>query len=84
MVLYDIIAVITGMITIEAPERVSSMYQNDSEKKAKELIESLDKIRPRKKKLRDLSDVAGMWSFRKESAEEIARELRRKNNRAWL
>ncbi len=70
-----------GVITIEVPQRVSKKYQIDSEKKAKELIESLDKMSPQKKKLRDLSDVVGIWADRIESAEEIARELRRKSNR---
>lgn len=70
-----------GVITIEVPQQVNKKYQIASEKKARQLIESLDKVRPKTKKLRDLSDAVGIWADRSESAEEIARELRRKNNR---
>ncbi len=69
-----------GVITIEVPQKVRKNYQIASEKKAKELIDSLDLLEPKKKKLRDLSDVVGIWADRTESAEEIARELRRKSN----
>lgn len=74
-------SLIMGVIMIEVPQRVSKKYQIDSEKKAKELIESLDKINPQKNKLRDLSDVVGIWADRSESAEKIALDLRKKSNR---
>lgn len=70
-----------GVITIEVPQRVNRKYQIASEKKARQLIESLDKARPKTKKLRDLSEAVGIWADRPESAEEIARDLRRKSNR---
>lgn len=69
-----------GLITIEVPQRVTKKYQIASEKKAKELIDSLDKMKPKKEKGRDLSDAVGLWAARSESAEEIARKLRKSNN----
>jgi len=68
-----------GVITVEVPQRIKENYRIDSEFKAKELIANLDRLGT-KKKLRDLSDIVGLWADRNESAEEIARELRRKSN----
>lgn len=69
-----------GLITIEVPQRVTKTYQIASEKKAKELIDNLDKMKQKKGKIRDLSDVFGIWADRPESAEEIARKLRKSSN----
>ncbi len=68
-----------GLITIKVPQQVRKTYQIASEKKAKQLIERLDSI-DEKRKLRDLSDVVGIWEDRPKSAEEIARELRSASN----
>jgi len=68
-----------GVITVEVPQRIKENYRIDSEVKAKELIDSLDRLGT-KKKLRDLSDIVGLWADRKESSDEIARKLRRKSN----
>lgn len=69
-----------GVITIDVPQKLSRRFQIASEKKAKELIENLEKMKAEKKKLRDLSDVVGIWSNRNESAADISRHLRLKNN----
>lgn len=68
-----------GEITIKIPQEFSKTYRIASERKAKQLIESLDNIGS-KLKLRDLSDILGLWADRPDSAEDIARELRRKSN----
>lgn len=70
---------IMGVITIEVPQRVEKKYKLASKKEADEVIDKLDRM-AKKKKYVDLSEVFGMWTDRKESAQEIARELRRKNN----
>lgn len=68
-----------GVITIEVPQPVRTTYRIDSEEKARDVIEDLDKVATKKKYV-DLSDVLGIWADRPESGEEIARELRKKSN----
>lgn len=68
-----------GVITVEVPMPIDEDYTIESRLKAKKLIDSLRELGVKKKR-RDLSDVVGIWADRKESAEEIARELRRKSN----
>ena len=68
-----------GVITVEVPQRIKQNYRIDSKIKAEELIDSLDRLGT-KKKILDLSDIVGLWADRKESGEEISRELRRKSN----
>lgn len=68
-----------GLITIEIPQKIKRTYRIASKNQAREILNNLDRLEP-KKKLRDLSDVVGIWAYRKESAEEIARELRGKSN----
>ena len=63
-----------GIITIEVPQKGEKSYKIASKKKARDLIEELDQMAP-KRKLRDLSSVFGMWADRTESTEQIAREL---------
>lgn len=77
-----------GLITIEVPQRVTRKYQIASEKKAKELIDSLDQMKPKlgKEKQEDeldlaLNAVVGMWSDRKESTAETTKRLRAGWNR---
>lgn len=71
-----------GVITIEIPQRVKRTYKIDSKESAEQVINDLDRVghRIEKKKYVDLSSVVGIWADRPESAEEIARELRRKSN----
>jgi hypothetical protein len=68
-----------GVITIEIPQKVKKSYKIESADSAKSIIDQLDRD-AQKKKYVDLSDVVGIWADRPESAEEIARELRRKSN----
>ncbi len=68
-----------GLITIEIPQKIKRTYRIASKNQAREILNNLDRLES-KKKLRDLSDVVGIWAYRKESAEEIARELRSKSN----
>jgi two-component SAPR family response regulator len=77
-----------GLITIEVPQRVTRTYQIVSEKKAKELIDSLDQMRPKHEKERQedeldsaLNAVLGIWSDRKESTGDTAKRLRAGWNR---
>lgn len=74
-----------GVITIEIPQKVTKNYRLVSEVSARGVIENLDKLVGKRngKKNKDgidLSDVIGIWADRSESADEIARELRRKSN----
>jgi hypothetical protein len=71
-----------GIITIEVPLEIREDYTVESEGKAKELITRVRGLatKKRKKKLRDLSDVVGIWTDRPESADQISRELREKSN----
>lgn len=68
-----------GLITIEIPQKIKRTYRIESKTQAREILNNLDRLEP-KEKLRDLSDIVGLWAYRKESSEEIARELRSKSN----
>jgi hypothetical protein len=82
-----------GQVIIEIPQNVNRSYQiNDSEfgeqllqdleefkKKAKSEKSSI--IPPRRNSLKeDLAEVVGIWADGEESADEIARKIRDKNN----
>lgn len=69
---------VMGVITIEVPQKIEKKYTIRSKAMAQKVLDSLDSLEPRK--LRDLSDVVGIWSDRKQSADELARELRRMSN----
>ena len=68
-----------GVITIEVPQQVRTTYQIDSEDSAQDLIEGLEKVAKKKKNI-DLSDVFGIWADRRETRDEIARDLRKRSN----
>jgi hypothetical protein len=68
-----------GQITIEIPQRMKRIYHIDSEDSARDVIEKLDRV-ARKTKYVDLTGVLGIWADRAESADEIARDLRKKSN----
>ena len=68
-----------GVITIKVPQDVNKTYRIASEAKARQLIDRLEGIETGKKR-RDLGDVVGLWAERSQTAEEIARELRRGSN----
>lgn len=78
-----------GVITIEVPQKVHRTYRISSESSGKAVISGVEKlvksaenggVKPAQKKT-SLEGLVGIWADRDESAEDIARELRRKNNR---
>jgi len=68
-----------GQITIEIPQSVNRNYRIVSESSAKKVLSNLELL---VKKENDIADdeILGLWADRKETAEEIAKELRRKSN----
>jgi hypothetical protein len=83
-----------GQVTIEIPQNVNRTYQVNDSEFGEQLLQNLEEfekkpknkkskaiIPPRRNSLKeDLANVVGIWADREESAEEIAREIRRKNN----
>ena len=72
-----------GQITIEIPQSVNRNYRIVSEESAKKVLSNLELL---VKKENDIADdeILGLWADRKETAEEIAKELRRKSNNRSL
>ncbi len=68
-----------GVITIEIPQGVNRKYRIVSESSAKEVLSELENLVKRENKIDD-DEILGMWADRKESAGEIARNLRRRSN----
>jgi len=68
-----------GQITIEIPQSVNRKYRIVSESSAKEVLSKLEKLVKNENKIDD-DEILGLWADRKESVEEIARNLRRKSN----
>lgn len=68
-----------GEITIEIPQSVNRKYRIISEDSAREVLSELERIVKRENRIDD-DEILGLWSDRKESVEEIARDLRRKSN----
>ncbi|MDQ3748761.1 MAG: hypothetical protein M3367_07090, partial [Acidobacteriota bacterium] len=70
---------IMGQITIEIPQSVNRNYRIVSESSAKKVLSNLEHL---VKKENDIADdeILGLWSDRKESVEDIAKQLRRKSN----
>lgn len=83
-----------GQLVIEVPQNVNRTFQVNDSEFSKQLLQNLEDfekktksekltniIPPRRHNLKeDGNAVLGIWSDRKESAEEIARKLRDKNN----
>lgn len=83
-----------GQVTIEIPQNVNRTYRVDDSKFSRQLLEKLEDfekksnltkspnvIPPRRHSLKeDLENAVGIWADREESAEEIARNIRDKNN----
>lgn len=82
-----------GQVTIEIPQNVNRTYRVNDSEFGEQLLNDLEKfekktkskknsviIPPRRNSLKkDLEAVVGIWADREETAEEIAREIRRKN-----
>lgn len=78
-----------GVITIEVPQSVKKTYRISSEESGKAVISGVEKLvrsaangdSKLPGKTVSLKGLVGLWADRPESAEEIAREIRRKNSR---
>ncbi|MGI8786786.1 MAG: hypothetical protein ACR2HG_03350 [Pyrinomonadaceae bacterium] len=68
-----------GQITIEIPQSVNRKYRIVSESSAKKVLSNLEHLVEQENKIDD-DEILGLWADRKESVEEIARDLRRKSN----
>ena len=68
-----------GQITIEIPQSVNRNYRIVSENSAREVLSKLEHLVEAENKIDD-DEILGLWADRKESVEEIARDLRRKSN----
>ena len=83
-----------GQVTIEIPQNVNRTYQVDDSEFGALLLQNLEDfekktksekfaniIPPRRNSLKeDLANALCIWADREESAEEIARKIRDKNN----
>lgn len=83
-----------GQVTIEIPQNVNRTYRVDDSNFSRQLLQELEDfeknsepkktpniVPPRRNSLKeDLENALGIWADREESAEEIARALRDKNN----
>lgn len=68
-----------GVITIEIPQGVNKKYRIVSESSAREFLSELENLVTKKNRVND-DEILGLWADRKETTEEIARNLRRKSN----
>jgi len=68
-----------GQITIEIPQRVTKNYRIVSENSAKKVLSNLERLVKKENSVED-DKILGLWADREESAEGIARELRKKSN----
>ncbi|HMS40217.1 MAG TPA: hypothetical protein PKE69_08330 [Pyrinomonadaceae bacterium] len=83
-----------GQLTIELPQNVNRTYHINDKEFGELLLQNLEDfekkskserfanvIPPRRNSLKeDLENAVGVWADREESAEEIARRIRDKNN----
>jgi len=72
-----------GRITIEVPQKLNKTYRIISEDSAKEVLDKLEVMVKKANHIKK-NGLLGLWADREESAEEIARELRRKSNNRHL
>lgn len=83
-----------GQSVIEVPQNINRVFRVDNSEFSEKLLENLEDfekktkpkklanvIPPRRNSLKeDLEKAFGIWADREESAEEIARNIRDKNN----
>ncbi len=83
-----------GQVTIEIPQNVNRSYQINDSEFGEQLLQNLEDfekkeksakspaiIPPRRNSLKeDLAEAVGIWADREESADEIARTIRDRNN----
>ena len=72
-----------GQITIEIPQSVNRSYRIISKDSAEKVLSKIDLLVKQENKVND-DEILGLWADRKESVEEMARELRRKTNNRSL
>jgi hypothetical protein len=68
-----------GQITIEIPQSVNRNYRIVSEKSADKVLLNLEHLVKEENDIAD-DEILGLWSDREETAEDIAKHLRRKSN----
>lgn len=68
-----------GQITIEIPQNIDRNYRLVSEDSGEKVLSNVEYL---VKKENDVADdeILGLWADRKETVEEIARNLRQKSN----
>lgn len=78
-----------GQLVIEVPQNINRLFRIKDRKFTEKLLFELEQnevkksniIPPRRNSLKeDLANAFGIWADREESAEEIARKIRDKNN----
>ena len=67
-----------GSLTIEIPLKINRTFRIDDEKFATELLRELEE---QGKNKGVFDDVLGIWKNRKETSEELTKDLRHKSNR---
>jgi hypothetical protein len=72
-----------GQITIEIPQSVNKNYRIISTDSANKILSKIDILVKEENDIKD-DEILGLWSDRKESVEEIAKNLRRKTNNRSL
>lgn len=72
-----------GVITIEIPQGVNRKYRIVSENSAEEVLSKLENLVKKENEVND-DEILGLWADRKDSPEEIAKNLRRKSNARGL
>ncbi len=80
-----------GVLTIEIPQEINRSFRLDDSDFSAQIIDKLEthasgkypsNVRPPRRNDRKeaLSEILGIWADRPESADEIAKQLRRRNN----
>ncbi|HSK73634.1 MAG TPA: hypothetical protein VK892_18195 [Pyrinomonadaceae bacterium] len=68
-----------GQITIEIPQKLNRTFRIVSEDSAEKVLSNLEQLVKKENSVKD-DEILGLWADRKESVEEIARELRKRSN----
>ncbi len=80
-----------GVLTIEIPQEVTKSFRLDDAEFSAQIMDELELhemnkypsnvLPPRRNDRKEaLNEIVGIWADRPESADEIARQLRRRNN----
>lgn len=74
---------VMGQIIIEISQKISRNYRIVSAKSACKVLSEIEHLLKEENSVED-DEILGLWADRPESAEEIARELRRRSNNRHL